>query len=113
MKPISIQWLGCIPYQKGLEIQEDIRAHMHTDKPETILGFEHPPVITFGKRGGTLTVDHTHIPIIQTNRGGLATAHEPGQLVLYPVIDIHQRSHFAIGVLNFHRDVKGPKWNVR
>ena len=92
MNPIAIQWLGHIPYQQGLDIQEEIRAHVHHEKPETILGFEHPSVITFGKRGGTLIIDQPHIPVVHTNRGGLATAHEPGQLVLYPIIDLQQRN---------------------
>ena len=92
MNPIAIQWFGRIPYQQGLELQKQIRTHIHRSTTETILGFEHPAVITFGKRGGTLTIDHTDIPIIHTNRGGLATAHEPGQLVLYPIIDIQQRN---------------------
>ena len=91
MKPIDIQWLGMIPYQQGLDAQSQIQTHIHQQKPETILGFEHPPVITFGKRGGTVLTKNTDIPIVHTNRGGLATAHEPGQLVIYPIIDLHRR----------------------
>jgi len=91
MKAIDIHWLGMIPYQQGLDTQLHIQTHIHQEKPETILGFEHPPVITFGKRGGTILANHTDIPIVHTNRGGLATAHEPGQLVIYPIIDLQRR----------------------
>jgi len=60
-----------------------------------ILLLEHLPVFTLGKRGGrnNLTVSEAFlekegIAIIQVERGGNITFHGPGQLVMYPIIDL-------------------------
>jgi lipoate-protein ligase B len=62
---------------------------------DVILFLEHPPVFTLGSRGGlnNLTVSESFlekagIPVIQVERGGDITFHGPGQLVVYPIIDL-------------------------
>ncbi len=61
-----------------------------------VLLLEHPPVFTLGRRGGlnNLTVSANFlkkagIPVIQVERGGSITFHGPGQLVMYPIIDLN------------------------
>jgi lipoate-protein ligase B len=61
-----------------------------------ILLLEHPPIFTLGSRGGlnNLTVSESFlkkagVPVIQVERGGDITFHGPGQLVVYPIIDLH------------------------
>lgn len=56
---------------------------------------EHYPVFTLGNRGGmenllksTSYLDKFKINILETQRGGNITYHGPGQLLIYPVIDI-------------------------
>jgi len=60
-----------------------------------VLLLEHPPVFTLGRRGGlnNLSVSENFlekavIPVIQVERGGNITFHGPGQLVMYPIIDL-------------------------
>jgi lipoate-protein ligase B len=60
-----------------------------------ILLLEHPPIFTLGSRGGlnNLTVSKSFlkkagVPVIQVERGGDITFHGPGQLVVYPIIDL-------------------------
>ena len=60
-----------------------------------VLFLEHPPVFTLGRRGGldNLTVpesflEKTGISVIHVERGGDITYHGPGQLVVYPIIDL-------------------------
>lgn len=54
---------------------------------------EHPPVFTLG-----LNANREHliapgeIPVVQIDRGGQVTYHGPGQLVVYPLIDLRRRS---------------------
>ena len=54
---------------------------------------EHPPVFTLG-----LNASRSHllapgdIPVVQIDRGGQVTYHGPGQLVVYPLIDLRRRS---------------------
>ncbi len=61
--------------------------------PDTILITEHPPVITLGARqnANKLLADRKSlkeqgIDIVDVRRGGGATAHNPGQLVFYPIL---------------------------
>ena len=91
MKPsIETSWLGLIDYPKALILQQkNVQKVLSRERQEVIMGLEHPKVITLGKRGGLVHLKDT--PVIQTNRGGLATGHEPGQLVIYPIINIKQR----------------------
>ena len=84
-------WLGRLPYPKALDLQYEYAAKALHEGQEYILGCEHPQTITLGKRGGTLLSSTPRIPVVQTSRGGLATAHEPGQLLIYPIINIKKR----------------------
>ena len=88
--PIHLSWLGSVEYTKALKTQEQHVQNILDGGNEIILGLEHPSVITLGKRGGSVT--RKNIPIIQTNRGGLATGHEPGQVVIYPIINLKKRN---------------------
>ena len=53
---------------------------------------EHPAVYTQGQAGKP---EHLlvagDIPVVQTDRGGQITYHGPGQLVVYPLLDIKRR----------------------
>jgi len=62
-----------------------------------ILLLEHPPVFTLGRRGGleNLAVsqgflEEEGIAVVQVERGGNITFHGPGQLVMYPIIDLQR-----------------------
>ncbi len=50
---------------------------------------EHPPVFTQGQAGKPEHLLHTSaIPVIKTDRGGQITYHGPGQLVVYPLLNL-------------------------
>ena len=59
------------------------------DTPDQLWITEHPPVYTLGLNGKTehLLVSTT-IPVVNTDRGGQITYHGPGQLVIYPLINL-------------------------
>jgi lipoyl(octanoyl) transferase len=68
----------------------------NSNTPDEIWFLEHPPVFTLGmsgKREHLLTPGD--IPIVQIDRGGQVTYHGPGQLVVYPLIDL-RRAGFGI-----------------
>jgi len=104
--------LHLIDYTEAFELQKRIvseRINGDIDH-DTILILEHPPVFTLGKRGGreNLVVSEEflksrNIAIIQTERGGNITYHGPGQLVLYPLVNLEQRK---IGVSDFVCDLE-------
>lgn len=58
--------------------------------PDEIWVVEHPAVFTQGLNGKAehILTQPTHIPIVQTDRGGQITYHGPGQLVMYVLIDL-------------------------
>jgi lipoate-protein ligase B len=84
-------------YRDVWKVQTDLVAARWEKRLETdvVLLLEHPPVFTLGRRGGmgNLTVSEDvlkerGIPVIQVERGGDITFHGPGQLVIYPIIDL-------------------------
>lgn len=75
----------------------DYDSHHHIQKTKAILlGLEHPLVITLGKRANIIkdlkiSCEETkikNVKISTVNRGGEATLHSPGQLVIYPIIPL-------------------------
>jgi lipoyl(octanoyl) transferase len=53
---------------------------------------EHPPVFTLGLNASREHVlSPGDIPVVQIDRGGQVTYHGPGQLVVYPLIDLRRR----------------------
>lgn len=69
------------------------------DTADEIWFLEHPPVFTQGQAG---KAEHVlaagDIPVVASNRGGQVTYHGPGQLVVYPLLDLHRRG-FGIRTL--------------
>ena len=64
---------------------------------DVILVLEHPPVYTLGRRGGleNLCVPQARlaqagIDVVHIERGGDITYHGPGQLVVYPLLNIRR-----------------------
>lgn len=88
------RWLGRQSYSQGHEQQ--MRAHGETvaGGAGVILGLEHEKTITLGCRGrADADLNATYEVLrefgwrIETvDRGGQATLHEPGQLVIYPIL---------------------------
>jgi len=90
---------GLIPFQQALELQHELRQKRRANEiPDTVLLCEHRPVITLGARepANRLRIEADelaarNIELARTRRGGGATAHNPGQLVFYPILDLRAR----------------------
>lgn len=84
-----------ISYEQGLELQESIvRPLAGGSGEETVLLLEHLPVFTIGRQRDQSSLrDPGHLPhpVVETNRGGQATYHGPGQIVGYPILDLTRR----------------------
>jgi len=95
--------LGCIEYEAALEIQnrhvEDLLAGTGG---EVLLLLEHEPVYTIGRtRDQSSLRERLPHPAVETNRGGQATYHGPGQLVGYPILDLGKRGRDLHKYLRF------------
>ena len=91
----SIQyfWLDQQSYQPIWEIQKELHAkRVGGEICDVVLILEHDHVYTFGKnadRNHLLDSKPQNADVIQIDRGGEVTYHGPGQLVCYPIIDLH------------------------
>jgi lipoyl(octanoyl) transferase len=91
---MKIEWLGRIEYQAGLRIQEERLEECLNKGEESVILLEHEPVYTIGRlpdKSSLHLVDQLPYPVFETNRGGQATYHGPGQLVGYPILDLRAR----------------------
>src|SRR4029434_3048051 len=85
--------LGVMDYPAALSLQERIvelkqREHL----ADVILFVEHPHVYTLGRGGKVANVlAAREVPVIGSSRGGDVTYHGPGQLVVYPLIDLRSK----------------------
>ncbi len=90
---------GLEPYQRSLAWQQEraeaVRAGV---APEALALLQHPAVYTLGMRGERGNVLATPevlaargADLVPTDRGGDVTFHGPGQLVAYPILDLHAR----------------------
>jgi lipoyl(octanoyl) transferase len=94
---IHLLQLGRIPYAEGLRIQTEVVAARKAQQiGDTLLLLEHPPVLTLGRnatRANILATDELlarrGVEVHEIDRGGDVTYHGPGQLVGYPIVDLH------------------------
>lgn len=92
----ELKWLGVKEYEEALTQQILTADAVRKGAPARILACQHPTVITMGKRAENLndvlvsmeTLRSRNIKIVGTDRGGQATLHNPGQLVLYPILPL-------------------------
>ena len=92
-KKIQYFWLGCKPYYPIWELQKQLHAkRVAGEIPDVVLMLEHEHVYTFGKnsdKNHLLDSKPQNAKVVQIDRGGEVTYHGPGQLVCYPIIDLH------------------------
>jgi len=89
----AIAWLGCQPYRPTWErMQARATSIADGSEGECIWCCEHEAVYTTGMRGrDNRTVPELPAPLVRTDRGGETTFHGPGQLMLYPLLDLRRR----------------------
>jgi len=87
-------------YKEALDLQRSLVEAKTSEimDRDLVLFLEHPPVFTLGRRGGRehLLVDDAilgmrGIEVFHAERGGDITYHGPGQLVVYPVVDLGRK----------------------
>ena len=109
-RQLDVYRLGRIDYAAALAIQERlVEARIESRIEDTLLILEHDPVITLGAGGkpehllgDRAVLDARGIGLFACGRGGDATYHGPGQLVVYPIIALAPRE----------RDVRRYVWKL-
>jgi lipoyl(octanoyl) transferase len=93
MRRLLYQDLGRLDFVTALSRQEQlIELKQRQGTADILLFVEHPHVYTIG-RGGDLNnvLGARDVPLYRTSRGGDVTYHGPGQLVVYPIIDLRSK----------------------
>ena len=93
MAQLLYQDLGRLDFAAALSRQEQlIELKQRHGLADFLLFVEHPHVYTIG-RGGDLNhvLAAQEVPLYRTSRGGDVTYHGPGQLVVYPIIDLRSK----------------------
>lgn len=89
------QW-GVVPYLETFAAMQSFTANRLTDTPDELWMCEHPPTFTQGLAGAAHhVIAPGDIPVIATDRGGQVTYHGPGQVVVYPLIDLRRAGYFV------------------
>ncbi|MGA2297793.1 MAG: lipoyl(octanoyl) transferase LipB [FCB group bacterium] len=96
MKLLIQNW-GIIDYEKAWEKQRAIVEDIQAQRDKNILVLcQHPTVITIGKSGSNKNIitsleylNQLGIKIIENDRGGDVTLHNPGQLICYPIFNLY------------------------
>ena len=97
MSEISVRKLGLQDYEPLWHAMQQFTDHRDATTADEIWFCEHPPVFTLG-----LNAAREHllapgdIPVIQIDRGGQVTYHGPGQLMIYPLVDIRREIRVAL-----------------
>lgn len=86
-----IRSLGLVEYEPTWRAMQRFTDERDATTPDEVWFLEHPPVFTLGMNASR---DHVlapgEIPVMQIDRGGQVTYHGPGQLVVYPLIDLRR-----------------------
>lgn len=96
MRPVRVLRIGLQKYDVVLKLQEQLRESVKSELcPHTVVACQHPHVYTVGKRK---TVHNILSPlselhelgaeVVSVGRGGDVTYHGPGQVVLYPILNL-------------------------
>ena len=87
-----LRWLGRAEYEPTWRAMQTFTEQRGPETPDEIWFLEHPPVFTLGMNAAR---EHVlapgDIPLVQIERGGQVTYHGPGQLVVYPLLDVRRR----------------------
>lgn len=96
LNQLHARWLGRTEYGAALELQRSLLDRRKSNEiSDSLLLLEHPHVVTLGRRADDShlvtpreNLQNAGVAIFETDRGGEATYHGPGQLIGYPIIDV-------------------------
>ena len=94
-----VRHLGRADYEPTWRAMQRFTEQRDASTPDELWFLEHPPVFTLGVNASRAhLLDPGDIPVVQVDRGGQVTYHGPGQLVVYPLVDLRRA---ALGIRAF------------
>jgi lipoyl(octanoyl) transferase len=97
-RPLDVRELGIVRYQEAWELQRKlVNERTAGIIPDTLLMLQHPHTFTCGRKGGRghilateMDLSTRGVTVLDVDRGGDVTYHGPGQLVVYPILNLAQ-----------------------
>jgi lipoyl(octanoyl) transferase len=91
---VRLHRFGLVPYNDAWDWQRAAAAAIREGAPEALAVLQHPHVYTFGRRvhAENLLAPLPDAEVIESDRGGDVTYHGPGQVVAYPILNLHRRN---------------------
>jgi lipoyl(octanoyl) transferase len=103
---VIIRKLGLVEYEPTWRAMQQFTDQRDVTTEDELWLLQHPSVFTLG-----MAADPAHllvpgeIPVVQTDRGGQVTYHGPGQLIVYPLVDIRRRGLSVRGLVQLCEQV--------
>ena len=89
---LIVKQRGLCDYEPIWHQMQDFNAARTENTTDELWIVQHPPVFTLGLNGKTEHILNAgDIPVIAVDRGGQVTYHGPGQIVIYPLLDIRRK----------------------
>jgi lipoyl(octanoyl) transferase len=96
-----IRHLGRVDYEPTWRAMQRFTAERNAESADELWFLEHAPVFTLGMNARrTHLIAPGDIPVLQIDRGGQVTYHGPGQLVVYPLIDLKRAALSVRGLVS-------------
>lgn len=94
---LTVDRLGTVPYRPAWELQDELAEQRRGRRiGDRLLLLEHFPVYTIGRGGNPANMLATPdrlreigAELVRIDRGGDVTFHGPGQIVAYPIVELH------------------------
>ncbi len=97
-KSIEVLCFDQVPYQESHAAMMAYANERTQESPDQIWLLQHPAVYTQGTACEQGTFLPSDIPVVKTDRGGQITYHGPGQIVMYPLLNL-KRHHLGVKAL--------------
>jgi lipoyl(octanoyl) transferase len=95
-RDIQVREWGLVDYTATFDAMRRFTDARVADQADELWVCEHHPVFTQGLAGKPEhLLKDTGVPIVQSNRGGQVTYHGPGQVVVYPLIDLKRAGYYV------------------
>ncbi|MFT5289243.1 MAG: lipoyl(octanoyl) transferase [Planctomycetota bacterium] len=84
---IDVRRMGRTDYEECYALQKTlVDARVDGSMGDALILTEHDAVVTVGRGTDRASVAGVQVPVVEIERGGEATYHGPGQLVVYPIL---------------------------
>lgn len=102
---LLVRRLGRRSYRPVLSAMQALTARRRPDQADELWAVQHPAVFTLGQNASPEHVLRPgDIPVVQVDRGGQVTYHGPGQLVIYPLLDLRR---LGLGIRKLVAELEG------